>query len=171
MPQDYLYVRDSVLMVARRGRIMNLMMTVIKDTGNELRVEFECIDLLEVDFQEFDRYKHRFVYYVGDQVYYSINTLEDSERLLREHDFFFTDKRNLVNMRKVKYVDYEYRNLYFTNAPKKESLYASIAAINLRLLKPLIEKIVAYNNGMTQAFTLKGAITSRILSILNPRIR
>lgn len=145
---------------------MDLKMTVIKDTGDDAaELEFECIDLLNVDFQEFDRYKHRFIYYIGNQVYYSINTLEDSEKLLREHDYFFTDKSNLVNMRKVKYIDYDYRNIYFSNPPKKNSVFASIAAINLKKLKAIIERIVAFNNGATtQEFQLKGAITKQIIS-------
>jgi hypothetical protein len=148
---------------------MDLKMTVIKDTGHADDVQFECIDLLDVDFQEFDRYKHRFIYYIGDQAYYSINTLEDSEKLLRNYDFFFTDKRNLVNMRKVKYIDYEYRNLYFDNPPKPNAIFASIAAINLKILKPLIERIIHCNNGITKEFKLKGDIVSCITAMFASR--
>lgn len=147
---------------------MEWKMTVIRDIKSS-ELEFECINLLDVDYQEVDKSRRRIIYYIGDKKYYSITCLEESEELLRHHDYFLTDRKNLVNLRKIKFIDYDYRNLYFENPPTKHSRFAAIAAINLRVLKNVFERIVAFNNGVTQEFKLSGSIGKAIMMLFQRR--
>lgn len=135
-------------------------MTVLKKESNG-QVKPVTIQLNDVDFIETENRK--IVYYIGDSKYYQITKMQDLQQVINEENGFVSlDRINLVNLKKVKEYDENLGKVYFKEGLMENRNFATIARLKQKLYAPLIQKVIAKNNGKQRTATFsKGSNDKR----------
>ena len=119
-----------------------MQMPVLKRT-NDGESELVLLDLDEVLYIKIEN--RNIVYHTHTEKYLHISTLSDLEDHLFPYGFDMLDKTNIVNMNRIKKMDYKHGNVYFEETPTKDSKYASVAFIKQKMLGNQIDVAIARN--------------------------
>lgn len=109
---------------------------VRKDEGKEPAVVLLDIrDILYVSRDHSDRIH----IHTRDGIYYNMQSLDDFELFLSQHDFFRTDRVCIVNMSSVKKMDEDLGLVYFEDPPREHAKFATIAYHKLRKVREWVQ--------------------------------
>jgi len=89
--------------------------------------------------------------------------MQDLQQVINEENGFVSlDRINLVNLKKVKEYDENLGKVYFKEGLMENRNFATIARLKQKLYAPLIQKVIAKNNGKQRTATFsKGSNDKR----------